>query len=284
MTDDSPSAGRSQNRSRARKRRCPGPVRWDVAGVVAESAFVTAVSERGRESLRTLAGPNWAHKVHLVPCGVTRPFLRARPLPQGPRRLCVVARLTERKGVGLLLDALASAVGAGADLRLEVVGDGELMGVLAARAAAPDLAGRVSFRGALDERGVRRAVAGSHGLVLPSLREGLPVVLMEAMGLGRPVIASRVDGVPELVEDGMHGWLVAPGDRAGLAAALGAFARCEAGELEAMGRRGNARVRERHDARRAARVLDGLVRGAVAADGRERVISDAEGVGRFVRL
>src|SRR5690606_10231884 len=124
----------------------------------------------------------------------------------------------------------------------------------------------------------------SHGLVLPSLREGLPVVLMEAMGLGSPVIASRVDGVPELVEDGVHGWLVAPGDRAGLAAALGAFARCEAGELEAMGRRGNARVRERHDARRAARVLDGLVRGAVAADGRERVISDAEGVGRFVRL
>ncbi len=49
-------------------------MRWDVAGVVAESAFVTAVSERGRESLRTLAGPDWAHKVHLVPCGVTRPL------------------------------------------------------------------------------------------------------------------------------------------------------------------------------------------------------------------
>ncbi|MCC5822456.1 MAG: glycosyltransferase family 4 protein [Phycisphaerales bacterium] len=240
------------------------PGRWDIAGTVAESAFVTAISEHACEAVRRASPRAIWDKIHIVPCGVGEPFLRPEPLPgPGRRMLCVVARLTARKGLGLLIEAMADEVVSGADLGLEVIGDGELMEELISAVEKRGLGERVSFRGALGEERVRETMIASHGLVLPSLREGLPVVLMEAMGLGRPVIASRVDGVPELVEDGLHGWLVPPGDREALAGALRVFAHCDAGTLGAMGMEASRQVRERHDIACAARRLDGVIRASI---------------------
>jgi glycosyltransferase involved in cell wall biosynthesis len=242
--------------------------RWDIAGTVAESAFATAISGHARDAVLREAGGALRGKVHITPCGVGRAFLRVRPLPgDGTRRLCVVARLTPRKGVGVLLDAMADAVGGGADLSLAIVGDGPLMAGLKERADRLGLRERVAFHGSLGERAVRRVMIGSHGLVLPSLSEGLPVVLMEAMGIGRPVIASRVGGVPELVEHGAHGWLVEAGDRGGLAGALVAFVRSDGATLAEMGRRGGERIRSRHDVSAAAAGLDGVIRRAVGQSG-----------------
>jgi len=98
-------------------------------------------------------------------------------------------------------------------------------------------------------------------LVVPSLAEGLPVVIMEALALRRPVIASAVGGIPELVEDGLTGWCVEPGSPAALATALRAALLATVPERTALGREGARRVALRHDARAEARTLAGIFRG-----------------------
>jgi glycosyltransferase involved in cell wall biosynthesis len=85
--------------------------------------------------------------------------------------------------------------------------------------------------------------------VLPSFAEGLPVVIMEALALARPVISTYVAGIPELVEPGVDGWLVPPGSVDALAGAMRAAIGSSAAELERLGRAGRARVLERHHLR-----------------------------------
>jgi glycosyltransferase involved in cell wall biosynthesis len=82
--------------------------------------------------------------------------------------------------------------------------------------------------------------------VLPSFAEGLPMVIMEAFALGRPVLSSYVAGIPELVVPGESGWLVPAGARAALADAIGQIMRTPAAELDAMAARGRAAVKSRH--------------------------------------
>jgi glycosyltransferase involved in cell wall biosynthesis len=113
---------------------------------------------------------------------------------------------------------------------------------------------------------VRTEVLAARALVLPSFAEGLPVVLMEAMALGRPVVTTFVAGIPELVKDNEHGWLVAAGDVQALAAALKAVIASPSAKLAAMGRAGAARVAERHDARREAAKLASLLAGTSSGD------------------
>jgi glycosyltransferase involved in cell wall biosynthesis len=91
---------------------------------------------------------------------------------------------------------------------------------LKAKAAAIGIADRVHYAGRLDEAGTLAAIGAADALVLTSFMEGLPVVLMEALALNVPVVASRVAGVPELVEDGVTGLLVTPADWSEFAAAL----------------------------------------------------------------
>ena len=98
-------------------------------------------------------------------------------------------------------------------------------------------------------------MAASRALVLPSFIEGIPVVLMEAMAVGRPVISTFVGGIPELVENGVHGWLVPAGSVDALAAALERVLTAPPAELEQIGRAGAERVRLQHDAATEARRL-----------------------------
>jgi len=111
----------------------------------------------------------------------------------------------------------------GLDFTLAVAGDGSLRGALEERAQQLGLGTRVRFLGALDDIGPLLAAADA--VVLPSLWEGLPLVLLEAMARSRPVIATAVGGVPEVVEHGTSGWLVPPSDVVALADALELFHR-----------------------------------------------------------
>lgn len=225
----------------------------------AQAAFVVAVCEHGRARLATWLGPERAARLRVVRCGVDADFLRDAPPPMpARRRLVAVGRLSEEKGHAHLIEAAGRLAAEGADFEIAVVGDGPLRGALEERLRARGLEGRVRLLGWLDGAAVRREIAEAQCFLLPSLREGLPVVLMEAFALGRPAIASAVGGVPELVQPGRTGWLVPPGSPEALAGALREALATPPERLAEMGREGRRDVEGRHDARREAARLAAL--------------------------
>lgn len=152
-----------------------------------------------------------------------RPLDRAEFAPPGPPlapgrlRAVAVGRLTRVKGLDVAITAL-SRLGADNPWQLDLVGDGELRGELAALAGNLGVADRVTFHGF--RRDVEALVAQADALLMPSLHEGLPYALLEAMSLGLPVIASDVGGLAEVLRHERTGLLVPVGDAAALAAAL----------------------------------------------------------------
>lgn len=238
------------------------PERWDLGGTVAESAFTTAITRFcAGQIMRWSRTAHW-RRIAVVRCAVGADFLALQPLPPDTevRRLVTVARLAPQKGLPLLLDALAEARRHGAPLELAVVGDGPGRAALERQARRLGLGEAVRFHGALSGAGVRRAIEAAHAMVLPSFAEGLPVVLMEAFGLGRPAIATRIAGIPELVVDGENGWLVDSGNARALAEALEGFARLPLDELAAMGEAAHRAVRAAHRIEDQAAVLDHEIR------------------------
>jgi glycosyltransferase involved in cell wall biosynthesis len=121
----------------------------------------------------------------------------------------------------------------------------------------------VKLVGWLSGAQVRHELGRSRALVLPSFAEGLPVVIMEAMGLGRPVIATNIAGIPELVVSGETGWLVSAGDEVALADALRAALLASPEKLDSMGEAARQRVFERHNVNREVEKLETLIRSSV---------------------
>lgn len=156
--------------------------------------------------------------------------------PEAPGYLLFVGRLRIRKGVEVLLEAMASLAESHPEARLLIAGDGEHRAALEARVAALGLGGTVRFLGRASAGRVRALLGGARALVVPSIYEGMPLVVLEAMAAGVPVVASRVSGIPEVVSDPETGWLVPPEDPSSLARAL---AEALAGEAAAR-RRGEA--------------------------------------------
>lgn len=169
-----------------------------------------------------------------------RQALGARP--DRPLWVCA-ARLEQQKGHAVLLDALAALREQGLDFVAVFAGEGALRGPLESRVQALGLADRVRLAGQVDEIGPLLTAADA--VLLPSLWEGLPLTLLEAMIRGRAVVASAVGGVPEVVEDGVSGLLVPPGDAAALAAAL-AHVHARPREAEALGAEAMRRIRDEH--------------------------------------
>jgi glycosyltransferase involved in cell wall biosynthesis len=141
-----------------------------------------------------------------------------------------VGRLVERKGVSHLVDAV-SLLRSGVDVRLVIVGDGPERARIESRVREQGLDGRVAVRGRVSEAELQAAYAAADAFVLPAVMdrrgdtEGLGVVLLEAMNHRVPVIASAIGGITDIVEDGVSGLLVPPGDATALAAALERLAR-----------------------------------------------------------
>jgi glycosyltransferase involved in cell wall biosynthesis len=135
---------------------------------------------------------------------------RAIPgLAAAPPPFLFVGRLRIRKGVEVLLKALALD-GNASRRELWVIGDGEHRAAVEAAARRFGVAERVRFLGRRAAGEIRWAMARARALVVPSIYEGMPLVVLEAMAAGRPVVASRVSGIPEVVLDGETGWLVDP--------------------------------------------------------------------------
>jgi glycosyltransferase involved in cell wall biosynthesis len=226
---------------------------------IARAAFVVAISEFGRSQLfRWCAYEHW-RKVHVVRCGVDAGFLGAgpRPVPDVPRLVCV-GRLCEQKGQLRLLEALALLAGQGVEFEAVLAGDGPMRAEVEAEAARLGLGEKVRVTGWLSGEQVRQHLLDARLMVLPSYAEGLPVVLMEALALGRPVVTTYVAGIPELVRPGVNGWLVPAGSVAALADALAEGLGTGTDRLGRMGAAGAGLVRALHDASREAARLAGL--------------------------
>ena len=151
----------------------------------------------------------------------------------------------------------------GIRFQLRLVGDGPSRGQIEAEIAKLNLTDRVQIAGWLDGAGVQNEVLSARAMVLPSFAEGLPVVLMEALALGRPVITTAIAGIPELVQDHVSGWLVPAGDVESLAAAMEEALGMSPDRLGEMGGAGRARVLAMHDGTEEARKLEALFRASV---------------------
>ena len=154
-----------------------------------------------------------------------------------------MGRLHPQKDYPSLLAAFAEVVAASPSARLRIAGEGRLLGELTALVDDLGLGGHVRFLGLRDD--APRLLAAADAVVLASAWEGLPNVLMEAMAAGRPCVATRVGGVPELVEDGRTGTLVPPGNPEALARAMTGIMALAPEERAAMGERGRAAVGDR---------------------------------------
>ena len=213
---------------------------------IRRAAFTVAVSSFGRSQLCRWADPADWPRLHVVHCGIEPwRFAEPAPMPRTGTRLVAIGRLAEQKGFALLVEAMAVTATPG--LHLTLVGDGPLRPALEAAIAAHGLGERITLTGWADEARVQAELAAAHALVLPSFAEGLPVVVMEAMAAGRPVIATFIAGVPELVVPGDTGWLVPAGEATALAGAIAVLAATPPDRIAAMGRAARARVLARHD-------------------------------------
>lgn len=232
-----------------------GPEEFDKVKAIAlakkiqRSAFVVAISSFGKSQLyRWCEKQQWS-KIHVVHCGVDNEFLDQPhiAIPSEPRFVCV-GRLCEQKGHLLLLDAVRQLAIEGLRFKLVLVGDGPLQTEIETAIAHYKLQDYVEITGWASNSEVRQHILSSQVMVLPSFAEGLPVVIMEALALGRPVISTYVAGIPELVEPDVCGWLVAPGSIEALTTAMRTALRSPLQQLEQMGKAGKQQVAQLHDA------------------------------------
>jgi glycosyltransferase involved in cell wall biosynthesis len=226
------------------------PTRLGLDDKVAGARFVATVCHHGREELGKLCAREHRWKIRVVHCGLDRDFLDhpIEPAPPAPR-LVSVARFSPEKGHSVLLDGASRLAREGLDFQLVLIGDGDLRGAIEAQVREAGLQDRVRLTGWLSLDAVRDAIIASRALVVSSFGEGLPVVIMEALALNRPVVSTRVGGIAELVEPGVSGWLVPPGSATELAAAMREALTSRPETLESMGAAGRQRVLEQHDAR-----------------------------------
>lgn len=244
-----------------------GPEEFDKAPVIhlpeklRRCAFVVPISSYGRSQLYRMLDRDCWPKVHVVHCGLEASFFaKSPPPPVASRRLVCVGRLCEQKGQLLLLEAARQLAMRGVEFELVLVGDGEMRADVDAFIARHGLERHVRVTGWLFNDAVVEQISQACALVLPSFAEGLPVVLMEAMALGRPVITTFVAGIPELVEAGTNGWLVPAGDVEALAGAMRACLETPVETLATMGAAARERVAARHDVEREAAKLARLFR------------------------
>lgn len=250
-----------------------GPEEFDRATVlaldekIARSAFMVAISDFGRSQLMRWCDARHWPKIHVVRCGLDSAFLRQPFMPiSSAARLVCVGRLSEQKGQLLLVEAAARLRDEGREFELLLVGDGNMRPQIEQAVARHHLNGVVKLTGAATGEQVRQHMLASRALVLPSLAEGLPVVIMEALALGRPVVTTYVAGIPELVKDRVCGWLVTPGAVEPLVTAMREVLDAPPQKLEAMGQAGTKRVHEQHNIELIAAQLSGLMSAAATGN------------------
>ena len=268
------------------------PKYWRIDEKIRRALFVSCISHFCRSQAMIFAPTSKWDRLHIVHCGVD-PQLYKPVTHRGPgRQLLYVGRLAAVKGLPVLLKSLAAIRTHRPDVQLTVVGDGPDRAQLERCATHHGLKDHVRFVGYCSQSQVADFLQETDVFVMSSFAEGVPVVLMEAMAAGVPVVATRIAGVGELVEDGVSGFTVPPGDDVSLADKIEALLADE--QLrERFGRAGRQHVEAQFDIRKEAawllRVMTSALRGSAepirpitaagppsgGADGRETLVTAA---------
>lgn len=232
------------------------PIALSLRAKIDAASFVAAISGYGRSQLMRWSSPAQWSKIGVVRCGLDREFLEAttRPASSDSTEFLCIARLSPQKGLPVLIDACDRLRESGERFSLTIVGNGPLRQALEADVCSRKLNSFVTFAGVRSSSEIREHLDRARVFVLPSFAEGLPVVLMEALALARPVITTAIAGIPELVDEGC-GWLIPAGSEEALVTAMTAALHSPAAELAAKGEVGRERVHRMHDAERNAAAL-----------------------------
>jgi len=238
----------------------------NALGLKVEHAdLVIAISKHCRSQLYRWAALHAWPKIKVIYCGLNTRFLEKQvtPLPKDPRFFWA-GRFSTIKGLPILIEAARILKQEGQQFKILLAGDGPMRESLVAMIREHRLEDHIQLTGWLADADVKDKLEQARFMVLPSFSEGLPVAIMEALARCRPVIASRITAIPELVQDGVSGWTVAPGDPEELAAAMKKAIHMSDEQSEKMGLAGRASVLERHDARSSARLLEEQFRRCMA--------------------
>jgi glycosyltransferase involved in cell wall biosynthesis len=194
-----------------------------LADKIRAARFVACVTHFGRAQAMRLVAPEHWNKFHVVRAGIDPPKVQRRATTgddSSPARLICVGRLSPEKGHAGLLEAFARLKADGINATLDLLGEGPERPRIEAQLAELGLEASVHLHGQVSEEQALAAMASGTVVVLASFMEGLPVVIMEALALGVPVVAPCVAGIPELVEHGVSGLTFPPGDWDSLTEAL----------------------------------------------------------------
>lgn len=230
---------------------------------VAGASFVAAITQYCQSQIyRWCPYSDW-EKVKIVFCGISPRFLdeEPEPIPEYPRVLWV-GRMAEEKGIPLLVEACRILAEEGLDFEVLMAGDGPLKGFVKDKITEYGLDKHITLLGWVDDATICASVERSRAVIVPSFAEGLPAVVMETLARGRPAVATQITGIPELVEDGVTGWLVAPGSTESLTDGLRKALTASVEELTRLGQAGRAHALRQHDVRRSTEILEGLMRAA----------------------
>ena len=237
------------------------PVEINLQGKIADAAFCVAISSFGRGQLMRWSNYADWKKIEVVKCGVDDDFIREHsftPITDAPS-FCAVARLSAQKGIPLLVEAASRLKKEGYVFTIKLIGDGEMRDQLDKMIIQYDLQDTVLVNGWANSEDIVQHLLSARAMVLPSLSEGLPVVIMEALALKRPVIVTAIAGTPELVNTAC-GWLIPSGSIDALAEAMKSALLSSSEELDSMGAVGRKRVLEFHNSRSNGAHLLSLIR------------------------
>ncbi|WP_019505647.1 glycosyltransferase [Pleurocapsa sp. PCC 7319] len=232
-----------------------------LAEKIKRATFVAAISSYCKSQLYRWCDRAYWSKIHVVHCGLDELFLKHQltPIPDNSQLVCV-GRLNEQKGQLILLEAASQLAREGLEFKLTFVGDGDFRPQVEHAIAELELENQVEITGWVTNSQVSQYILNSRAMVLASFAEGLPVVMMEALALGRPVIGTYIAGIPELIEHESCGWLVSAGSVEDLASTMRTVLRLPVNELEHMSQQGREKIIQQHNISVEAKKLIALFR------------------------
>ena len=223
------------------------PLGLSLPQKVDAAKFVVTISSFGRgQMMRWLPMAAW-EKIKIVRCGLDfDDFPEPDPIVEGAP-FVFVGRFSEQKGVPLLIQACVKLKQRCPDFRLHMAGGGPFEPMVREQIKTHGLEENITLLGYLSSEDVRKAMVAARALVVTSFAEGLPVVIMEAMACGRPVLSTTINGIPELVADQKNGMLIPSGDADALCTAMESLLEKSAHELNKWGIEARKDVVKHHD-------------------------------------
>lgn len=236
----------------------------DFSTKIEHAKFIAAITSYCKSQLIRFSSPRFSEKIKIIHCALKMDEFEPSPPPDNQTLICI-GRLCPQKGQTQIPAALAEVLPEFPEMKVILIGDGEARKEVEVEIAKHGVSAAVEIAGWIPNEKVRAMMKEGRALLLPSYAEGLPVVIMEAFALGRPVISTYIAGIPELVDD-VCGWIIPAGDHDALVGAMRGALRATPEALAAKGAEGRRRVERAHDIDTEAAKLRALFEEAVAAN------------------